>query len=150
MTAIRVVTDHQELDNSGLVSHSDIDTYITGSTFLVVSGSGPLPPSGRRLVAGIGITIVDGGPGGNLVISAPGSQGQSISWMEIPGGQADGITMDFNLINQPNPGSALMFFINGVLQRQGADSDYLLVSGSIVHILHPYRSGSNLTATYPY
>lgn len=150
MTAIRVVTDHQELDNSGQVPHSDLDTYITGSAFLVVSGSGPLPPSGRRLVAGAGIVITDGGPGGNLTISAPGAAGSAIAWAEVPGGVPDGVTTDFTLAHTPSPTSALMFFINGVLQRQGSDSDYTVISGSIIHILYPYRSGSNLTAMYPY
>lgn len=150
MTAIRVVTDHQELDNSGQVPHSDLDTYITGSAFLVVSGTGPLPPSGRRLVAGPGIVIADTGPGGTLTISAPGASGNAIAWVEIPSGSVDGTNMDFTLAHTPVPLSALMFFMNGVLQRQGSDSDYVIVSGSTIHMLSSYRSGSNLAATYPY
>lgn len=150
MTAYRVINDHGELDGSGQVTHEQLDTYITGSAFLVVSGSGPLPPSGRRLVAGPGIVITDDGPGGNLTISAPGASGSAISWVEIPSGSVDGTNKDFTLAHVPAPLSAVMFFINGVLQRQGLDSDYTIVSGSTIHIIHGYRSGSNLAATYPY
>lgn len=150
MTAIRVITDHEELDGSGQISHEQLDTYITGSAFLVVSGSGPLPPSGRRLVAGPGIVITDAGPGGDLTISAPGASGNAISWVELPSGSVDGTNKDFTLAHTPTPLSALMFFVNGVLQRQGSDSDYVMVSGSVIHMLSSYRSGSNLAATYPY
>lgn len=152
MTAIRVITDHEELDGSGRVSHERLDTLITGSAFLVVSGTGPLPDSARRLVAGPGIAITDTGPGGTLTISTTtsGSTGQQISWVEIPSGTVDGANKDFTLAHVPVPLSALMFFMNGVLQRQGLDSDYIMVSGSTIHILNGYRSGSNLAATYPF
>lgn len=109
MTAIRVVTDHQELDNSGQVSHSDIDTYVTGTAFLVVSGSGPLPPAARRLRAGPGITIVDEGPGGHLIITAnAGAGGGGIQWNEVPSGSNDGVNKQFTLLYSPSPPSALM------------------------------------------
>ena len=148
MTALRVIGSHTELDDVGQLTHDQIDTYLTGSAFLVVSGSGPLPPAARRLVAGSGISIVDGGPGGDLTISATGG-GSNISWSEIPSGSADGTNVTYGLAFTPSPLAALMFFVNGVLQKQGADSDYVL-SGSVVTVNWVPRSGSNLTATYPY
>lgn len=150
MTAIRVVSDHKELCNSGQVTHSELDTYITGSAFLVVSGTGPLPPAGRRLVAGTGIVITDTGPGGTLTISAPGT-GASIAWNEVPSGSNDGVNKTFTLAFSPSPQSSLMLFVNGVKMRQGIDSDFTL-TGSIINLtpLHGYRSGSNIDATYPY
>lgn len=148
MTAIRVITDHEELEGSGRVSHEQLDLFITGSAFLVVSGSGPLPDAARRLVAGPGIVITDGGPGGNLTISAPGS-GQAIQWNEVPAGANDKVNKVFTLLFSPNPASSLMLFINGVKQRQGTDSDYTLV-GNVITLITDYRSGSNIDATYPY
>lgn len=150
MTAIRVITDHEELDGSGQVSHEQLDTYITGSAFLVVSGTGPLPPAGRRLVAGPGIVITDTGPGGTLSISAPGA-GAAISWNEIPTGTNDGVNLAFNLLFSPSPQSALMLFINGVKQRQGpGNSGDFTLTGSLINLNFKYRSGSNIDATYPY
>lgn len=150
MTAVRIVEAHAELENSGQVPHSTIDTYLTGSAFLVVSGSGPLPPTARRLKQGPGVSFDDQGPGGNFTISATSAlTGSSISWMETPSGDVDGVNLTFLLANTPTPTLALMFFVNGVLQKQGAGSDYLL-SGSTITSNYTYRSGSNLAATYPY
>lgn len=149
MTAVRVVSLHEELGDIGQLTHSQIDSYLTGSAFLVVSGSaGPLPPNARRLAAGTGISIVDGGPGGDLTISATGTASQ-IVWMEEPTGLVDGINAVFGLGAVPNPLTALMFFVNGVLQKQGVGNDYLL-SGSTITMAYATRSGSNLAATYPY
>lgn len=150
MTAIRVITDHKELDGSGQVSHEQLDTYITGSAFLVVSGTGPLPPSGRRLVVGPGIVITDTGPGGTLTIAAPGAGTAAIQRMEIPSGSNDGSNKDFSLVFSPVPSGSLMFYIGGVLQSQGPADDYVVVSGSIIHINHKYKAGQNMKATYPY
>lgn len=150
MTAIRVVTDHDELEGSGQVSHAQLDDFIGNTPWFVVSGaSGNVPPSARRLKAGTGITIIDGGPGGDLVINA--SAVASVSWNEILTGSVDGINKQFTLAFVPAPSSALMLFINGVKQRQGIDSDFTL-TGSIVNLTPAtgYRSGSNIDATYPY
>ena len=97
MTALRVITEHNELSGSGSVTHPELDVFVSGSSFLVVSGSGPIPPNGRRLVAGSNVTIVDGGPGGNLTISAIGGGAATISWNEIPSGLNDGDNKTFTL-----------------------------------------------------
>jgi hypothetical protein len=149
MTAYRIVTDHQELENIGQLTHGQLDGYVQRTAWVVVSGStGPFPDSARRLAAGVGISINDAGPNGDLVISASGTEA-SIQWNEVPSGAVDGTNMTFNLTFSPVPSSALMFFINGVKQRQGSDSDYTL-SGHVVTLLTNYRSGSNIDATYPY
>jgi hypothetical protein len=154
MTAVRVVTDHEELDNSGQVTHSSLDNYVNNGPWVMVSGTtGPIPPSARKLKAGTGISIVDTGPGGDLIVSATGAVTSStnlIMWSEIPSGSVNGINKDFTIAFAPSPLSAIMFFVNGVLQRQGSDSDYVMSSSTTIHINYDYRSGSNLTATYPY
>ena len=148
MTAHRVIDDHNELENSGVVSHSQLDSYINTTPWLIVSGtSGPIPSSARKLTAGPGVSISDAGAGGDLTISA-GVAG-SISWNEIPSGSNNGINKAFVLAYAPSPTNALMFFINGVKQRQGIDSDYTL-TGSLVNLTVDYRSGSNIDATYPH
>ncbi len=151
MTAYRVVTDHGELENSGVVTHSQLDAYVNTSPWLVVSGAaGSVPPSARRLVAGPGIAIVDGGPGGDLTISASGT-GNTISWNEVLSGSVDGVNGTFGLMFTPLPTAALMLFVNGVKQREGASSDFVL-SGTIVTFVNGAlpRSGSNVDATYPH
>lgn len=147
MTAIRVVTGHEELENSGQVSHSDLDTYITGSTFLVVSGTGPLPPSGRRLVAGAGIIITDTGPSGDLIISAPGA-GVSIQWNEVPVGTIDNNNTIFTLAYVPLPSASLMLYLNGQLLDQGIGCDFSLSGSTITTFFVPILN-DKLVATYP-
>lgn len=150
MTAIRVITDHDELDNTGQVDHAQLDDLVNNTAFVIVSGaSGPVPPSARRLVAGTGISINDGGPGGDLTITATGAASAQISWNEVPIGSNDGANKAFTLAFSPSPSSTLMLFINGVKQRQGVDSDYTL-TGSLINLITDYRSGSNIDATYPY
>lgn len=154
MTALRVITEHNELSGSGSVTHPELDVFVSGSSFLVVSGSGPIPPNGRRLVAGSNVTIVDGGPGGNLTISAIGGGAATISWNEIPSGLNDGDNKTFTLANTPTPPQAVMFFINGIKQSAypwGMDNDRdYRVDGNVVTVLVDYVSGSNIEATYPY
>lgn len=151
MTAHRVIDDHNELENSGVVSHSQLDSYINTTPWLVVSGvSGAVPPTARKLVAGSGVTIVDSGPGGNLTISATGGGGGAqIEWNEIPTGANDGVNKTFVLAYTPSPTNALMFFINGIKQREGITNDYTL-TGSQVNLIVDYTSGSNIDATYPH
>lgn len=156
MTAVHIIDDHNELTNIGLLNHQQLDTYITGSTFLVVSSSsGPLPPAARRLKAGAGVSITDEGPGGNLIINCTvtGSSGGNggglavIAWMDVLSGLTDGANTLFGLNNVPT--SPVMFFVNGALQTSGSDSDYTLAGATITATVAP-RSGSNVSATYQY
>lgn len=153
MTAYRIVTDHRELENVGQLTHVQLDDYLVNSSWLIVSGAtGPVPNAARRLKAGSGISLVDTGPSGDLIITAAGvsGSGTQIKWLESPSGIADGVNVDFVLSNPPLPTTSLMFFINGVLQEQGVNSDYLVLSGTTIHVFNNYRSGSNVRATYPY
>lgn len=154
MTAVRVIQDHSELDGIGQLTHPQIDAYLLQTAWVIVSGStGPVPPDARKLKAGPGVTITDGGPGGDLTISVTSvATGSTISWMERPTGLNDGTNPDFTLAHTPVPTTALMFYINGILQEQGSTSDYVLTGSlnTIVHVLFSYRSGSNIRATYPY
>jgi len=121
---------------------------------LVSGSSGFVPAAARRLKAGSNITITDGGPGGDLVISSTGAGGgggtTQIAWMEIPSGSADGLNTDFTLSNVPNPLSSLMLYLNGVLLTQGLDSDYVMATTNVARLAFSCPSGSNLAATYPY
>jgi hypothetical protein len=78
-------------------------------------------------------------------ISTP--MGSSIAWMEVPGGDTDGVNLTFTLAHDPSPPTALMFHYNGVLQRP--DIDYTL-SGSVVTMGFIPNAGSKMLATYPY
>ena len=71
MTAVRVITDHQELDGAGQHSHDDIDHFINDRSFIVVSGTVASSDIhfGRNLVAGAGVVFTDGGAGQDFVIS---------------------------------------------------------------------------------
>lgn len=151
MTANRVIDEHSELSGIGSLTHDQLDAYVNTSPYVIVSGAvGSVPPGSRKLVAGPGVTITDGGAGGDLIVSVTSvTTGSTVQWMERPSGLADGSNMTFNLTRSPVPGAALMFYVNGLLQEQGSDSDYTL-SGSVISMLYPYRSGSNIRATYPY
>lgn len=76
--------------------------------------------------------------------------GSNIAWMEVPVGAVDGANQSFMLSKAPYPGTALMFYYNGVLQLQGIGADYVLVgSKNIVTNFIP-EVGSSLSAMYPY
>ncbi len=104
MTATRVIVEHSDLDGVGTKTHDQIDTHINSTTFIVVSGT--VPPAGRRLAAGSGVTITDGGPGGDLTLNLSGS-GTPIPAAQI--GQVlfstDGATFSANLpVTHPDYG----------------------------------------------
>ena len=67
----------------------------------------------------------------------------------MPSGEADGANFTFSVANTPIPSSSLMFFVNGVLQKQGALDDYT-VTGNSIFMNYAPNSGSNVLATYPY
>lgn len=102
------------------------------------------------LVAGNNISISTGS-NGQITISSTATATliTYTSWMEVPSGEADGTNSAFTLTYNPTPVNALMFFVNGVLQRQGVGHDYIL-SGNTITSLYAPNSGSNLTATYTY
>ena len=150
MTALRIVEDHSELNGSGATPHSQLDAYVSGTFYVVLSGSVAVPPAARILTAGSGITLTDNGPGGTIVVTSTAAPPSStVSWMEIPSGSVDGTNTTFALAHTPVPQSALMFFVNGVLQRQGPTFDYVM-TGSSVGLFVPPRADANIIATYPY
>lgn len=151
MTAYRIVTDHEELDNIGELSHSELDDYVLNTGWVIASGAvGPFPPNARRIVSGLGITITDTGPGGQLIVSSnAATTGSQTAFMDMPNGARTGGNVDFVLGHVPFPSSSLMFFYNGQLLEQGPSSDYTL-SGSTVHLLFTPMSSSNFWATYPF
>lgn len=156
MTATRVIDDHLELTNVGTTTHAQIDNYINNSQFVLVSSSSVVPPSARKLIAGVGVSIVDTGPGGSVIISCTvtgssggGSSNNLFSFNEIPVGDIDGSNEAFSLANAPFPSTSLLLFLNGVKQTEGISSDYVLI-GSAVSFNYTPRSGSNIDATYTY
>lgn len=152
MTAYKVIDNHKDLDGIGSFTHDQIDDHITGTPFVVLSGSASIASSRRILIAGQGVTITDSGPGGYLTISADKQEQTStvplMSWMEIPSGSVDGSNTVFSLNNQPFPHKSLQLYDNGVLQ-QGGGEDYLLSGNSFI-MNDPPLSGSSLVATYQY
>ena len=78
MTAYRIVTDHEELENAGQLTHAQLDDYVFHTGWVIASGSaGPHPPAARQLIAGNGITVTDTGPGGQLVVAQTSASGSS-------------------------------------------------------------------------
>lgn len=69
MVARRVIDDHKDLENIGELSHEALDSHVKQTPFMVLSGS-DVPPAGRYLEAGSGVSIVDNGPGSGVTISA--------------------------------------------------------------------------------
>ena len=75
--------------------------------------------------------------------------------MEIPKDEdgntvPDGVNMVFYLEEKPEPTSALLLYVNGVLQRQGLNYDYTIVNKEIVFNEDAPKAGSYIFATYPY
>lgn len=146
MTAIRVITDHKELENSGVVTHSELDEYVGSTTWVVLSGSSfPSPPAARKLKADEGVVIVDNGPSNDLIIKLQ----YQISWNETLDGPNDGVNKVFFLQHSPSPPQTLMLFINGVKQFQGPNRDYI-ITDNVVSLLRDYESGDVIDATYQY
>lgn len=79
----------------------------------------------------------------------PPPTGNNTQLMEVPSGDVDGVNMVFTIANTPIPSDSLMFFINGVLQRQGLAYDYTLAGTTITTVTAP-PSGSTILVSYPY
>ena len=76
--------------------------------------------------------------------------GSNIKWAETPTGVIDGSNSSFILSQAPYPITSLMFYYNGVLQRQGSGGDYVIIGDrNIITVITP-ELGSNIIATYPY
>lgn len=71
------------------------------------------------------------------------------AWMEIPVGETDGMNMVFDIAETPVPSSALLLYVNGVLQKQGLLHDYTISKKRIVFDYAP-RANSYIFATYPW
>lgn len=56
---------------------------------------------------------------------------------ETPSGALNGINVDFNLSDAPNPTKSLQLFKNGILQKQGVGFDYVLSSDTITYATAP-------------
>jgi len=149
VTAIRVVSDHFELDNIGTVTHPELDEHVLDTQFVVTSASVHLPSSARRLLTGSGIVLIDDPFLKTLTVSVDTNFVKSLFvFQEVPSGAIDGLNATFLLAHAPSPSSSLLFFVNGVLQAQGVSSDYVL-SGSTVSMAYAPRASSNIFATYP-
>jgi hypothetical protein len=106
------------------------------------------------LIAGSNVTIVTGSSGAVTISATTSGGGGSsstiiqTSWMEEPTGDVDSMNMVYTLAHTPSPSSALLLYVNGILQRGNGD-DYSLSGNSFVMNYAP-QAGSSLTATYPY
>jgi hypothetical protein len=73
----------------------------------------------------------------------------STQWLEVPSGIVNGVNYTFQLQHAPNPPSALMLYVNGVLQNQLVGGDFS-ISDKTITMNYPPEVGSVLQATYPY
>ena len=104
------------------------------------------------LVAGSGIQIASGSNGSVTITALQQVASPSvplISWMENPEGATDGINTTFSLNYAPFPTTSLMFYVNGILQKQGEFNDYSLIDNAASLNYIP-TSGSIIAATYAY
>lgn len=83
-----------------------------------------------------------------LKASYPVYDALDISWNEVPVGEIDGYNNVFSLKNTPIDPLNLMLFLNGVLQDQGADEDYVLNGNVITFVGRVPITGSKLKAVY--
>lgn len=131
----------------------DIDwsvDYYNGILFVQDYNSSVVPKFARAFayIGKMSSEVIGSGGGGttyatNVLIQT--------SWMETPGGDVDGINMNYTLANTPSPASALLFYVNGVLQRQGVAFDYTVnVNNNTITLNYSPPEGSVLFATYPY
>lgn len=118
-------------------------TNVSGSLTRLTDGT-------SYLRAGSNVTITTGSNGSVTIAATGGGGGSSTitSWMETPTGDVDGVNMIFTLVHAPYPSSALLFYVNGILQL-GSGNDYV-VSGSTITMTYAPTNGSNVVATYPY
>lgn len=138
MTAHRVITDHNELENVGATPHTQIDNFIQNTSFIVVSGSISGSSAERQLAVSSGLLINDTGPGGQIIISIDpsfiptGSSGPTTTksiWSEIPSGTKDGVNSIFSLERTPYSDS-IHLYANGILQY--LNEEYTVSSSNVI------------------
>lgn len=125
--------------------------YYNGILFIQDYSAGKIPAFARAFVYV--------GRMSNEVIEAAANEGPTTygtnvliktSWMETPSGDVSlGANMVFELVEKPEPYSALLLYVNGVLQKQGYSDDYTISNKQIVFNYAP-RANSNIFATYPW
>lgn len=115
---------------NGVLQKPGSDFSLSGSS---ITTTFP-PDAGSHLVATYAYVVVP-------------PAGSTISWMEVPLGDVDGVNGSFTLSDVPFPSTALMFHVNGVLQRESLD--YTL-AGAVVTLTYAPESGSSVLATYPH
>lgn len=152
MTAIRVIDDHEDLENVGAITHQQLDNYIDHTRWVLGPGSNPVPSSALTIVEGDGISITE--LGNQLVVTNTSlfkGNMSGVIWrlMEVPFGIIDGNNCEFTLGFAPQPANSLMLFVNGVLQSAGFDDDYVL-SGNTITFIKPPIAGSKISAAYSY
>ena len=152
MTAIRVIDDHEDLDNVGAITHQQLDNYIDHARWILGPGSNPSPPSSLTITAGDGISITE--TGNQLIVTntslhSGNTTGVTWNFMEIPVGSVNDNNVTFTLTAAPHPSNSLMLFVNGVLQVSGPDVDYTLID-NVITLTTPPLLGSKIVATYSY
>jgi len=93
-------------------------------------------------VAGSGISFLIA-PSGQITVAATAT----IEWNERLTGAADGTNAIFTLAHTPASSTALMVFVNGVLQEAGVGADFT-ISVATVTFNNPPAAESKITATY--
>lgn len=70
-------------------------------------------------------------------------------WNEVPAGSLNGSNRNFTLAESPVPPASVLLFLNGLLQREGADNDFVLTGTAIAfHVLNVPQVGDNLLVSY--
>lgn len=147
-----------QFNNSGFFGADSNLTYDSAAGSLsspILSGSLTTLADGTPYLIGGSNVSITKNPNGSLTISSTtspvvgGATTQVMCWNDNVTGDVDGMNMVYEISNIPDPISSLMFYVNGVLQKQGWDDDYFL-SGKIIGMTYAPQEGSSLTATYTY
>ena len=105
-----------------------------GDTILAAKNIGGVKHLAMILATPAGVLYTAGGGGGATII-----------WNDIPVGAINGVNTVFMLSDTPSPSTAVLLFMNGLLQLQGAD--YTIAGDTITYLIPP-TGGDVLVATY--